>query len=191
MSKEISLTKGLVTIVDDDDFERLSRYSWFAKKNHKKFYAQRRWGPDHYQMHDEILPHPPGVTVDHINGNSLDNRKCNLRFATQQQQCFNRSKIAGTSSLFKGVSFHKGHRKWQSYIKHQGKSVSLGSYAEEDDAALAYDKAACRLFGEYAQLNFTLEDIQTMMTDLAEQKSALVKAGEERWGYLTKQERMF
>lgn len=182
MAKTIDLTKGFSTIVDDDDYDHLIRYSWFAKKNHKKYYAQRRFGLKHFQMHDEIMPPPKGFTVDHINCNSLDNRKCNLRYATQKQQCFNRGKTDHTSSIYKGVSFHIGKKKWTAQIKKDGKTICLGTFSNEVDAALAYDKKALELFGEYAKLNFSPDQLHEMATDLLEQIGAMKRRAEEIWG---------
>lgn len=154
MAKTIQLTKGCVTIVDDEDYEKLIRYSWFAKKNHKKFYAQRRSGMKHFQMHDEIMQPPPGFSVDHINGDSLDNRRYNLRLASQRQQCYNRKKIDNTSSRYKGVCYHIGKKKWQTNIKIYGQVKYLGTFTDEIEAAKAYDAAARELFGDFARLNF-------------------------------------
>jgi len=191
MAKIIELTKGFTTVVDDDDYERLIRYSWYAKKNHKKYYAQRRSGLNHYQMHDEITPPPPGLTVDHINGDSLDNQKCNLRFASQKQQSFNRVKMENASSIYKGVSFHIGKQKWTAQIKKDGVIHSLGTFTNEEDAALAYDRKAIELFGEYARPNFTPDDIHEMAMDLLEQEKALRSTGEKMWGALKKQLGLF
>ena len=193
MTKTIQLTKGLLTIVDDEDYEYLIKYSWFAKKNHKKFYAQRRSGAKHYQMHDEIMTPPTGFSDDHINGDSLDNRKCNLRFASQRQQCFNRKKSSNQSSIYKGVSFHIGKQKWTAQIKKDGIISCLGTFLNEEDAALAYDKKALEFFGEYARLNFTHQQLHAMAMDLLEQEKALRAAGERLWGKFSpaKQESMF
>jgi hypothetical protein len=90
--------------------------------------------------------------VDHENGNRLDNRIENLREATHQQNCYNKRKVAGKSSKYKGVSrFSNG--KWLAYIDHKGIRYHLGYYATEEEAAKAYDLKATSFFKEYAKLN--------------------------------------
>lgn len=97
---------------------------------------------------------PPDM-IDHINGNGLDNRICNLRLATQSQNMANWTRRA-KRNCYRGVS-HKGYnfpKPWQARIGHQGVRLYLGTFANKKDAARAYDKAAKELFGEFAKLNF-------------------------------------
>ena len=107
---------------------------------------------------------PKGYVVDHINGNKLDNRKQNLRFVTQQQNCFNskRKKPHPNSknpSHYKGVSWRNDRNKWRSTITKDGKRIYLGLFENAQDAALAYNKAAKKYHGKYAKLNnFKQED---------------------------------
>lgn len=147
--KEISLTQGKFTAVDDDDFDHLNQFRWVY---HNQGYAarwlndKRRWS----LMHREILGVDDDLDGDHINHNRLDNQRCNLRTATRSQNIQNSSKRVNTSSNFKGVSWHKNIKKWQAYI---GK-ISLGYYENPIDAALAYDAKAKEIFGDFACLNF-------------------------------------
>ena len=97
---------------------------------------------------------PDGQELDHINGDKLDNRLCNLRPATVSQNHAN-SKPRGGTSRYKGVHWFKRDGKWHAAIGYNGKLVHLGYFANEIEAAKAYDKAARRLFGEYAYCNFT------------------------------------
>ena len=92
--------------------------------------------------------------VDHKNGIRDDNRWANLRPATTSQNQMNRRSLKGSSSRYLGVSWHKLRGKWHANIHVDGKKKHLGSFSDEDDAARAYDTAARKHFGEYANLNF-------------------------------------
>lgn len=96
-------------------------------------------------------PPLPGLQIDHIDGDGLNNRRTNLRWATQSQNFANRRPMEGTSK-FKGVS--RFRRKWQVKVKLNRESHWVGLFDDEVEAAKAYDAAAIRLFGEYARLNF-------------------------------------
>jgi len=98
----------------------------------------------------------PGLEVDHINGNTLDCRRLNLRLCTHKQNLANQKKQSGRSSQFKGVSFSKSRGKWEAYIKTDGKKKHLGRFDTEEAAAYAYDLEAFRLFGWFAKLNGVL-----------------------------------
>ncbi len=156
--KEISLSKGLIALVDDADYEELSKYKWYASMN-RKHYARRHHmvngKKSKLYMHRQIL----GITdkkifVDHIDGNGLNNQRSNLRAATHSENLANVNKRLGTSSKFRGVNFKKATSKWQVQIQHQGKLHFVGSFVDEVEAAKAYDKKAVELFGEFAKLNF-------------------------------------
>jgi len=157
--KTINLTQGQKAIVDDEDFEELNKYKWYANwcKNTKSFYAVRNVRNGEKQtlesMARVIINAPSDKQVDHIDHNSLDNRKMNLRLVTNQQNQFNVKSRIG-SSIYKGVSFHKEHHKWQARIKKDGIKHHLGYFKNEKDAAMAYDKAAFKMFGDYAHTNF-------------------------------------
>lgn len=172
MAREIPLTKGYVAIVDDEDYERVSRRSWCARPGgNGNVYAargivRRKEGLRYIQlMHREVLGLDPAystdppVVVDHINGDTLDNRKANLRICTQAQNSRNRRKIKAGRSIYKGVMPRPEHGSFKARIRIDGKLINLGSYATEKDAALAYDVAAREHFGEYARLNFPDESI--------------------------------
>jgi hypothetical protein len=91
--------------------------------------------------------------VDHIDGNGLNNKRNNLRIATHSENGANKSSIPNTSSKYKGVYWEKRKNKWQSQITFNNRTKSLGRYNSEKDAALAYNKAALKQFGEFAKLN--------------------------------------
>ena len=108
-------------------------------------------------MHREIMNDPKGFLVDHLDNNSLDNRRANLREATESQNRQNVPKRKNTSSRFIGVSFNKERKKWRARIDYEKKGVFLGYYDNEIDAGKAYDVAARKYYGEHAKVNFPEE----------------------------------
>lgn len=159
--KEIPLTKGKVALVDDEDYERLVAFKWQATCNSRK----RRWYatcninlPNGQQtktrMHRFILNAPKDLQVDHQNGDGLDNRRNNLRLATNSQNQQNRSLSPSSTSGFKGVSFHRGWNLYRARIYLDRKQISLGYFADARSAAIAYDASARKLFGKFAKTNF-------------------------------------
>jgi len=154
--KEIHLTRGLTTKVDDEDYERLSIHKWYALEGVKRFYAARNVPCDGGQkrifMHREIMNTPKGVQVDHKNGNDLDNRKDNLRNCSRVENNRNKKKYCGGSN-FKGVSWDKRHKKWIVQIKYEDKNRHIGFFDNEIVAASVYNKVAREQFGEFAWLN--------------------------------------
>jgi hypothetical protein len=157
--KKISLTKGLIAVVGDEDFDYLSQFKWYSVGHDGKEYAARYGGRNkglaqHIRMHRVVLNAPNGTEVDHVNRDRLDNRKLNLRLATRSQNGSNRDKFAGrTHSAFKGVTYHKRDRCWQATICVNGDYIHLGYFNTERGAALAYNNAAVKYHGEFAKLN--------------------------------------
>jgi hypothetical protein len=140
-------------LVDDEDFELVSQYSWHVKKNRRGdvTYAHHSLNPGNLLMHCLIM----GDTgIDHKDGNGLNNTRDNLRKVTASQNAANRVSHANTSSKYKGVCWHKRQGKWIGTINKEGKRTHLGYFTDEVEAAKAYDKAAIELYGEFARLNF-------------------------------------
>lgn len=146
-----------VALVDDSDYERLAVLPWNHKVNGRRHYA-RTWHRSGGRtiwtlMHRLILAVPPGMDIDHVNGNGLDNRRSNLRICTRSQNLANSRHTRGTSK-FRGVSRDTSRGCWQTGISHQGKRIALGRFDTEEAAARAYDAAALELRGQFARINF-------------------------------------
>lgn len=154
---EFPLTKGKVALVDVADLLIVARYSWHAQNKKGYWYARRVSTIDGLRyresMHRRIMEPGPGLVVDHINGDGLDNRRANLRLCTHQQNCSNNS-ILTTSGRSKYRGVRPSFSKWEAVIKVDGRSRRIGSFFSPEDAARAYDAAARDAFGEFATLNF-------------------------------------
>lgn len=156
--KTIPLTQGKVAIVDDEDYEWLNQWKWYTIKNRHYFYAVRNIGKYPHQkrirMHRQILNCPLGKQVDHKDHNGLDNRKTNIRTCSRTENIrYQRPQRRNKSSKFKGVYWLTKRKLWRAHIKYQGKTVYLGRFHNEIEAAKAYDKATKQYFGEFACLN--------------------------------------
>ena len=135
--KEILLTQGLSALVDDEDFDSLNVFKWFAMKYDNTFYAGRKSpkinGQQTILMHREIMNTPEGMETDHIDRNGLNNQRSNLRVVTRQQNQFNRNA--------KGYCFDKTKQKFRAQIRLNGKLIHLGYFATALEAQAAYLKA--------------------------------------------------
>jgi hypothetical protein len=159
VTKEVRLGRSsMVALVDDADFDLVSQSRWQVDRNRYTYYAYRPrlvgWPT---MMHGLIMG---ALGIDHADGNGLNNQRANLRLATGQQNNANRRKRPGTTaSIYKGVSRHNGRiaKPWIAYIGLNNRTVYLGCFAVEEDAARAYDAAAVEHFGEFALLNLPAE----------------------------------
>lgn len=155
----IPLTRGKITLVDADDYGALAGYRWYYAKGYaaRSLRSAPNAIPRHWAMHRQILTVPPGYSVDHINHDTLDNRRANLRPATPAEQARNQRPRRDTTSSLKGVSWHGLVGRWAARIRVDGRLVVLGYFATEVEAGLAYDRAAREAFREFAYLNFPEE----------------------------------
>lgn len=163
--REIKLSRGFISIIDEQDFEEISKHKWYAQLTRGKnrhVYAARAstreekdgGSGQQIRMHRQILCPKKNEMIDHINGNTLDNRRANLRVCSRSQNACNSVKIASASSTFKGVYFNRDTQKFHSSITVSGKLYYLGSFDNAADAALQYDKFAIFIQGEFSKLNF-------------------------------------
>jgi hypothetical protein len=157
--KEIPLTQNKVALVDDEDYDELSKHRWYAYRGRKTFYAERTKsvfgrGKITILMHREILGARRPLEVDHIDGNGLNNQKTNLRLCSAAENRHNSPRNYNNSSGYKGVSFAAKRGKYVSQICVRGKQINLGRYSTAVEAARVRDIYAKKQYGEFAWLNF-------------------------------------
>lgn len=160
--KKIKISSGYECILDDDDYDKFSKFNWFASKKRSGIYVYRsqRYGIRKENkrltiyLHREIMNAKKYDYVDHINGNTLDNRKQNLRICTNEQNLHNSKKTnKECTSKFKGVCWDKSKKKWLVSITINKKHKFIGRYDSELEAAEIYNKHATLIYGEFAKLN--------------------------------------
>lgn len=158
--KRIQLTNGGETTVDASDYEWLSQWKW-RRQSGSTTHVAYACRPDrssgklvNVAMHRVILDAPGGMLVDHVNGNGLDNRRCNLRLATRTQNAINSRMSPTNTSGYRGVYWCKKNKRWQASISVDGKRKHVGCFKAPEDAARAYDKAIVAHYGEFARTNF-------------------------------------
>ncbi len=166
MVREIPLVNGGVALVDDADFDQLSQFRWRAVRSKRmfgpdRFYAARteeRPRVDGVRKRVQVFMHkmiiPEHKIIDHRDGNGLNNQCENLRPATPSLNQANQASVKPHSSRYRGVRWHSRAKRWYAEVKANQRCVYLGSFTNEVDAAIAYDEAAIRFFGEFASPNF-------------------------------------
>lgn len=166
--KEINISKEQIVLVDDEDFEELSKHKWTANwhKQTRSYRAQREFRRNGRRcvilMHRQIMKvTDPKIQIDHKDGNSLNNQKYNLRSCDDRQNQYNSRKQSNCTSVYKGVFWDKSRFKWIARInippssnEGNGKQKNLGRFKLEIDAAYAYNAAAHKFFGHFARLNY-------------------------------------
>lgn len=150
---QIKLPGGHTLLFDQVDTELVMGRLWRALKptRSRTYYAAS--GGNNDLLHRLIMAAPPGLDVDHRNGNGLDDRRSNLRLATRSQNLANQAIGAANKSGYKGVYRRWDDQKWAAQVKIAGKAHYLGSFEDPWDAAQAYNQKAFELFGEFARLN--------------------------------------
>lgn len=158
MAKEIKLTQGKVAIVDDEMYDYLNQWKWYANKLKGKYYAVRNLRINKKYagcllMHRVIMNPIKGFVVDHVNGITLDNRKVNLRNCTHGDNMKNQKLSIRNKTGFRGVTWHKNNKVFESRIRSNNISYHLGTFNNAIDAAKIYNEAAIKYHGEFAKLN--------------------------------------
>lgn len=165
--KELITTNGFIVKLDDEDYERFKGVTWYASKGVAGGYYARRIDTPTGQRILRLLHRcvmnvtSKDLVVDHINHDTLDNRKENLRVCTQAENRLNRRSAKGSSSKYLGVSKatmkrgQKVYTYWKAEIRTPSKYMYLGIFKNEVDAAMKYNEAAKLHYGDYANLNIT------------------------------------
>lgn len=151
LSKQGWKNKGLIAVVDEEDFEMANQYNWSADNHKHTFYAVSVIDGKKVYLHNFIS----GLKeADHVDRNGLNNQRSNLRGSTRQQNMMNKGKQKGEyASRFKGVSYDKRRNTWNARIEINGKKIYLGSYKIDTEAAIAYNNKAKELHPDFAVLN--------------------------------------
>lgn len=163
MTTQISVGRGFVALIDDEDADKVKEYRWRLLEGYVRGRGQylgkvpSRSGKRYTRyvevaLHRLVMDAPDDMRVDHKDHNPLNCQKYNLRICTHAQNSFNKRKKWGTSR-FKGVSWDSGHGKWRAHIGVNYKLIPLGDFDDETDAARAYNQAAVKHFGKFACLN--------------------------------------
>lgn len=139
------------TIADQEGFDIASSYkgTWSAKDG----YARIKERYKAIYLARLVINAPEFYDVDHINGVTFDNRKCNLQLVTEGQNMAKSKLASNNASGYRGVSWLKANKKWEAYITVEGKRLNLGLHLTKEEAALAYNKAAKFHFKEFAFQN--------------------------------------
>lgn len=157
----IQITKGYSVVVDRID-EDLSDFKWQAEVDDYTVYARRNLTRVNGKRPSELMHRiimsrvlgytlTPNIKVDHRDGNGLNNRRDNLRIASDSENMRNSRRPKNNTSGFKGVSWHKTYKKWYAAIRYNGKSIHLGSFSTPQEAHKAYCDAAVKYHGDFAR----------------------------------------
>lgn len=152
MAKYIELTQGYRTMVDDDVYDAIKHIKWYYAEGYARRNIKENGKQKVQRMHRFIMETPSHLQTDHINGDTLDNRKSNLRNCLKADNAKNARKSRKALSHFKGVTKFN-NKFWRARIMVNGQSISLGLHDTEKGAAEAYNSAASKYFGAFAFLN--------------------------------------
>lgn len=165
--KLIPLSQGKFAQVDDSDYEWLMNWKWCAVKGYGNYYSQRgiylgvidgKKTSTPLKMHRAIMKPEKGFVVDHIDGDGLNNQRANLRVCLPRENTANRKPSKNGTSKYLGVMWCPSRNNWRVRITSNKKKVHVGEFRSEEDAALAYNRKAIELHGEFARLNVIPEN---------------------------------
>ena len=141
-------------LISSCDLEKIKEHKWYKTTSAKGkiYFAYCKSDKERIKLHRFIMDCPAGKCVDHINGNTLDNRRENLRICTQAENNFNLPKPKTNTSGYKGVYWNKAVRKWQALIQVNKKKIRLGSFETPEQAHKAYCEAAKKYHGDYRRV---------------------------------------
>jgi hypothetical protein len=156
--KEVEVRHGLVALIDDEDWEAVSVHDWRAMFSNGRPYAyslpRKYFGSHRLSMHRLIMQPMVGVEVDHVSGDTLDNRRANLRVASHAENMRNRKTHRNNTSGFKGV--YRAGERWRAQLCIDSKNVCIGRFDTAREAAEAYDRSARLHYGDFARTNFPI-----------------------------------
>ena len=154
--KKLLVGKNNYTLIDDEDYEKVIMYNWTFDGRYAVIIIKKV----KIYLHRFIMNTPENVEVDHIDGNKLNNQKINLRNCLSKENHKNKSKYSINKTGYKGVHWAKANKKWRASIQNNGKVIYLGYFDNILDAVRAYDLAAIKYHGKYANLNFDISNYQ-------------------------------
>ncbi len=151
--KELKLSNNKSSIIDDDIYDYLSKFKWYYNKGYARRRARKSEGlnREKVMLHRFIINAKEGEIVDHINGNTLDNRVNNLRIVSNKENVWNSTYMRNTKSGVKGITWHKRDKVWMVRIQKNGIRYSLGNYGSLKEAKKIYLNKNKELYGEYAR----------------------------------------
>ena len=160
--KEVPLNHGKKSIIDDEDYPRISKHRWCYHRDKaakRGVYEKATRKTKTVYLHREVMNAVDGTIVDHIDGDVLNNQKSNLRCCTPSENGANRNHKSIARSGYFGVYWHKGKKRWRANITKNYREIHIGYFDTAIEAAVARDYKAIELFGEFATLNFPMAEI--------------------------------
>lgn len=148
--KKIFLGNGNYTIVDNDDYDKFNKFKWYLNGSGSVIGRMKRGAGKLFHLHRIIIDAPPDMQVDHINRNRLDNRKVNLRLATQLENNWNQAAQKNCKTGVKGVYWRPERKRWRAVFRYKGKLIIDKMYKNFDDAVNIRTKTAIEFQKEFA-----------------------------------------
>lgn len=163
--KKIKLTKGYEAIVDDEDYEYLNQWKWHYSCGYAVRERHYKAKPKTMRMHRVVNNTPEGMITDHINRNTLDNRRCNLRTVTNVENQRNKVKSSRNTSGVTGVSWHTGYKRWIARVNMKNKRIELGSYINFEDAVRSRIEGEKKYYGQVYSV-----DVLSTLSEVGEKR---------------------